>query len=195
MQLVHPSSERGGGHNKLVSQEKFMNRLQPFALLAALATVLAACGGGTAAQAGPPSTGASRIATASVPAPVTSASAASAGAGASLSDKAPGPYTPNGSVTVAAGQPVDIQALASLKWQPNTLMVTPNEKVTLNISNTSATAHDFRSPSLKVEMTDVSADKTTTLSFTAPAQPGVYQFWCGVPGHAEAGMVGEVIVK
>jgi uncharacterized cupredoxin-like copper-binding protein len=50
-------------------------------------------------------------------------------------------------------------------------------------------------PSLGIQAADIPFGTTTTLLFTAPTQPGSYQFWCAIPGHAEAGMVGEVIVK
>jgi plastocyanin len=36
--------------------------------------------------------------------------------------------------------------------------------------------------------------QTNRVTFAAPNEPGRYQFWCPEPGHAEAGMVGEVIV-
>jgi uncharacterized cupredoxin-like copper-binding protein len=36
--------------------------------------------------------------------------------------------------------------------------------------------------------------ETAVLEFT-PTQPGTYEFFCTVPGHKEAGMVGTLIVK
>ncbi|MGH2520502.1 MAG: cupredoxin domain-containing protein, partial [Chloroflexota bacterium] len=122
------------------------------------------------------------------------AAAGSAGSGAVTGQKAPGPYTADGSTTVSGGK-AQIQALDSLKWQPNTITATPGEQVSLDIQNGGSTAHDFTSPSLKVSSTAIPAGKTVSVSFTAPSQAGTYQFWCSVPGHAAAGMVGEVIVK
>ncbi|HLY65170.1 MAG TPA: cupredoxin domain-containing protein, partial [Chloroflexota bacterium] len=69
------------------------------------------------------------------------------------------------------------------------------DKVTLQIQNTGNTAHTFLSPALSVSQLDVPIQKTTPVSFTAPSAPGAYQFWCNIPGHAEAGMVGEVVVQ
>jgi uncharacterized cupredoxin-like copper-binding protein len=75
-------------------------------------------------------------------------------------------------------------------------MAKPGDKVTLTIQNTVNTAHTFISPGLGVPtQQDVPIQKSTTVSFTAPSQAGAYQFWCNIPGHAEAGMVGEVIVQ
>ena len=127
------------------------------------------------------------------------APAASAGAGttspAASGQKAPGPYTPNGSATVTGDQ-ASIQALDTLKWQPNTLTVSPGAKVTLQVQNTGNTAHSFIGPALGVSTAKpIATGATTPVSFTAPNTAGTYQFWCDIPGHAEAGMVGEVIVK
>lgn len=33
-----------------------------------------------------------------------------------------------------------------------------------------------------------------TATFTAPAEPGVYQILCGTPGHLQAGMIGTLTV-
>jgi uncharacterized cupredoxin-like copper-binding protein len=39
-----------------------------------------------------------------------------------------------------------------------------------------------------------SAGETSVIKFT-PTEPGTYQIICSVPGHKEAGMTGELIVK
>ena len=177
------------------------------ALVGVLGIALAACGSSGATSASSPATPASPAAAASSPAastssaaasPAASSSAAASGSAASatvIGEKAPGSYSPNGSITATAGTPVEIQATEALKWQPNTIMVSAGEKVTLDVKNPGNTAHTFVSPALNVTMVAIPTGKTTTVSFTAPAKPGAYQFWCNIPGHAEAGMVGEVIVR
>jgi uncharacterized cupredoxin-like copper-binding protein len=130
-----------------------------------------------------------------VAAPSIAASAAASGGGAASSQAAPGPYKQGGTTTVANGA-ATIQATDSLQWQPNTIMAKPGEKVTLTVNDTGNTAHDFISPTLGVSTgVAIPNGKTTTVSFSTPNQPGTYQFWCSIPGHAEAGMVGEVIVQ
>jgi uncharacterized cupredoxin-like copper-binding protein len=97
--------------------------------------------------------------------------------------------------SVANGQ-ATIQGLDSLQWQPNTITAKPGDKVTLSINNSGNTAHNFISPALGVPSgQDIPTGKATTVNFSAPSQPGTYQFWCNIPGHAEAGMVGEIIVQ
>lgn len=162
--------------------------------------VLTACGGGSAS---PPAGGVPGLSspakpTASAPAPAASAAGASVAAkpsAAASGQAAPGPYKQNGTTTVANGQ-ASIQALDSLQWQPNTIMAKPGDKVALTVNDPGNTAHNFISPALGVASgQDIPNGKTTTVNFSAPSQPGTYQFWCNIPGHAEAGMVGEVIVQ
>src|SRR5579884_1320948 len=109
--------------------------------------------------------------------------------------KAPGPYTPNGSVDGSSGK-ASIQMLDAMKFQPNTITgVKPGQQVTITLQNTGAVTHDFLSPGLGVNnAVAVNAGQTGTVTFTAPSQPGTYQFWCNQPGHGQAGMVGQVVV-
>jgi plastocyanin len=111
-----------------------------------------------------------------------------------VGQKAPGPYAPNGAINVSNGQ-ATIDATDTLKWQPDTIVAKAGEKVTLNIRNNGNTAHTIFSPALNIPQTDNPIQKTSMVSFTAPSQPGAYQYWCNVPGHAEAGMVGQVIIQ
>ena len=37
------------------------------------------------------------------------------------------------------------------------------------------------------------SDKQVTVTFT-PTDPGTYEFYCTIPGHREAGMVGSLVV-
>jgi uncharacterized cupredoxin-like copper-binding protein len=128
--------------------------------------------------------------------------AAGAGTGGAQSaaavtgQKAPGPYTANGQVDGSSGN-VSLTMLDSMKFQPNTITgVKPGEKVTVNLQNSGAVVHDFLAPSLGVTTaTSVNPGQKGSVTFTAPSQPGTYQFWCNQPGHGEAGMVGEVIVS
>jgi len=170
-------------------------------VVAIMSSVLAACGGTASStpsggvQASLNAGSAAAKASASVAAPA--GGAASAGAvpsAAVVGPKAPGPYSANGSATVSGGQ-ATMEGTDALKWQPNTLVAKAGDKVTLQVKNGGATAHNFISPGLNVTATDVPTAKTVAVSFTAPTAPGAYQFWCNIPGHAEAGMVGEVIVQ
>ena len=109
---------------------------------------------------------------------------------------APGTFAANGSVDASSGQ-ASLQMLDAMKFQPNTLTgVRPGQKVTVELQNTGSVAHDFYAPGLGVT-TAVKVDpgRRGTATFTAPAAAGTYQFWCNQPGHAEGGMIGEVVVR
>ena len=179
-----------------------MYKLAQLAAVAAVSLALAACGGGQSSSGAPAGgvpakpSAAAPITSAKPAAPAASASAAGGAApnAAVVGQKAPGTYAAKGSVTVANGQAA-IDATDTLQWQPNTVVAKAGDKVTLAVKNTGNTAHTFLSPALSVNQEDVPVQKTTSVTFTAPSAPGAYQFWCNIPGHAEAGMVGEVIVQ
>ena len=87
-----------------------------------------------------------------------------------------------------------MKTIDSLKWQPNTLQVKPGQMVTIDVANTGMAPHGFFSPALKIVNVPIDPHGNASVKFTAPQQPGVYQFWCSVSAHAVTGMVGEVVV-
>ena len=42
---------------------------------------------------------------------------------------------------------------------------------------------------------DMPAGQTVTATIPADAAPGEYEFYCNVPGHKPAGMVGTLVVQ
>ena len=171
-----------------------------FGLMLGVGLVLTSCGGGSASApaGGVPGLSSPAKPAASSPSPTTSGAGASSVAkpsAAASGQAAPGPYKQNGTTAVSGGQ-ATIQGTDSLQWQPNTITAKPGDKVTLTINNSGNTAHNFISPALGVSNgQEVATGKSTTVTFTVPNQPGTYQFWCSIPGHAEAGMVGEVVAQ
>lgn len=101
-------------------------------------------------------------------------------------------------------------------FEPNVIQATAGSPVELTLVNEGAIEHDFVIEVIPV--TDVSssnsgehhmstdehseydlhtstaAGETSTLTFT-PTEPGTYKIICSVPGHLDAGMTGELIVK
>lgn len=45
------------------------------------------------------------------------------------------------------------------------------------------------------EVHAIASGESATETFTAPTEPGEYTFFCAVPGHAEAGLVGTLVVS
>ncbi|MBN8654437.1 MAG: cupredoxin domain-containing protein [Anaerolineae bacterium] len=101
-------------------------------------------------------------------------------------------------------------------FEPNTINVTAGTPVELTLVNDGAVEHDFVIEVIPVTgvsssnsgdhhmateehseydlHTSTAAGETSTLTFT-PTEPGTYQIICSVPGHKDAGMIGELIVK
>ena len=102
-------------------------------------------------------------------------------------------YKPNGSATITPGKPLTIQVGNTLTFKPNTLTVAKGAKVVLDFVNSGSLQHNFSLDAVHVSVT-IPANGKATASFTAPSKPGTYYFYCNVPGHAQGGMVGKLIV-
>lgn len=69
---------------------------------------------------------------------------------------------------------------------PASFTVRPGQKVTVTVSNYDSSPHSFTSPAMNVNAIvsgggSSSAPQQSTFTFTAPAKPGAYQWWCSVP--------------
>ncbi len=96
---------------------------------------------------------------------------------------------------VAAVLSVTIEG-AEFTWTPSTVTVQPGQRVRLRIVNKGGVAHNFASdPAGIPETSEIPAGGERTVEWTAPSRGGSLEFWCSVPGHREAGMVGTIMVK
>ncbi len=93
----------------------------------------------------------------------------------------------------AAAQNVSVTA-TEFKFDPSTINATPGQTINLTVKNNGTTQHTWVLPQANVKIT-VDPGKSASQTFTAPAAPGTYSFDCDVPGHKEAGMVGQLVVK
>lgn len=126
--------------------------------------------------------------------PTVAAAGAPAG-GAAAPAKPPGPYVPNGEADATSGT-ASLQLLDAMKFQPNSLKAKPGQQVKVDLKNAGGTIHSFIAPTLGVATkVTVNGGQSGSVTFTAPSQPGTYFFWCPEPGHAEAGMTGQVVVQ
>lgn len=106
---------------------------------------------------------------------------------------------------------VTVSASDDFKFTPNTVTVKAGEEVTLIFKNDGSVEHSFNLLKADAEMEHVleeagdeehmheeliadvhelAGGESVTESFTAPAEPGDYVFFCSLPGHADAGEVG-----
>jgi plastocyanin len=81
--------------------------------------------------------------------------------------------------------------LVDIQFQPANLTIPANTDVTLNLTNSGMLEHDFVMDDSLVSSGALGNGQTTTLVLNLP--PGTYDFYCGIPGHKEAGMVGTII--
>ena len=79
------------------------------------------------------------------------------------------------------------------KFDPATINAAPGQTINLTVTNKGAIEHNFVLPQANVKFT-TDPGKTSTKTFTAPAA-GTYVIDCDIPGHKEAGMVAQLVVK
>ncbi len=84
--------------------------------------------------------------------------------------------------------------LTEFKFDPASVTAAPGQTVNLTLKNTGSAQHSWVIPDLNLKYT-VDPGKTDTKTFTAPAKAGTYTIICDIPGHKEAGMQGQLIVK
>jgi plastocyanin len=66
-------------------------------------------------------------------------------------------------------------------------------EISLDLFNADVVPHSFDVDELDIHI-EMPANEVASRTFTL-SQPGTYTFYCGVPGHREAGMVGTLIVE
>jgi uncharacterized cupredoxin-like copper-binding protein/mono/diheme cytochrome c family protein len=77
-------------------------------------------------------------------------------------------------------------------FQPTELEIPANQDVKILLPNLGAAAHNFSIDELGISV-DIAPGETAET--TINAKPGTYTFYCNVPGHKEAGMVGTLVVR
>ena len=118
-------------------------------------------------------------------APVPGAAAAGAGAAPAASPAAGGEAAAPAAATFTV-------KLEDIFFDPKELTIPANTPVTIDLPNVGAAPHDFSIDALKISV-PVEPGDTGSVTINAPA--GTYEYYCNVPGHKEAGMVGTLIVK
>jgi plastocyanin len=91
-----------------------------------------------------------------------------------------------------AGAPTVMVEADEFVFRPDTVTVAAEEAFNLTLANRGRLLHDLAIPALGVVVV-VGAGETVTVGVGAPAI-GEYPFSCTVPGHAQAGMTGTLVV-
>ena len=77
-------------------------------------------------------------------------------------------------------------------FEPKEVTIPANTDVTFTLPNDGVSAHDFSIDELGIQVS-LPPGETETVVINAP--PGSYEYYCNVPGHKEAGMVGTLVVE
>ncbi len=92
---------------------------------------------------------------------------------------------------VAGARTVDIVA-TDFSFKPAEVSVKVGEVVNLRLANQGVTVHDLVVPGQGIWLV-VPAGRSATTGFRTD-RAGEYEFFCSVPGHREAGMIGRITV-
>jgi nitrite reductase (NO-forming) len=83
--------------------------------------------------------------------------------------------------------------MVDIAFEPTELTIPANTDVTINLTNGGALPHAFEVTDQGIASDEVPGGGSTSVVVNLP--PGEYAFICPVPGHADAGMVGTLIVE
>ncbi len=103
-----------------------------------------------------------------------------------------------GSTAAPAGTPAAASASGptiesyDIYFEPKELTIPAGTDVTVTLPNVGVTLHNFSVDALDISV-DLAPGETKTVTINAPA--GTYEYYCNVPGHKEAGMVGTLTVQ
>lgn len=107
-------------------------------------------------------------------------------------DDEPAPDTgPASEVPVATGETVSVVA-TEFAFAPADLTAPADTDVTLSVENQGNVEHDL---TIRDQDVQVIAMPGETGTGTFNLSPGEYQFYCSIPGHEAAGMLGTITVE
>ena len=93
-----------------------------------------------------------------------------------------------------AGGPVELTVTAvDIAFEEKELSGPADTEFTITITNNGAAQHDFAIDALGVKTKLLNPGESETVTVNAPA--GEYEYYCSVPGHKAAGMVGTLIMQ
>ena len=105
----------------------------------------------------------------------------------------PAPARSQGQASASAAGPGQIKVVATdLQFDQKEIGVAAGQPVETTLKNEGVLEHDIVVKELNLHVY-AQGGQTAKGSFT-PDKEGTYEFFCSIPGHREAGMVGKLIV-
>lgn len=83
--------------------------------------------------------------------------------------------------------------MREFEFSPKQIRAKPGESITIMLINEGTVDHDLRMTGSNFHV-HAEPHKSVTASFVAPCK-GVYELYCSVAGHKEAGMTGKLLVE
>ncbi|HEV2106688.1 MAG TPA: cupredoxin domain-containing protein [Thermomicrobiales bacterium] len=99
--------------------------------------------------------------------------------------------TPEPGSSPETGVEVTVESV-DIDFNPNEFTIPANTDVTVHLPNNGAAPHTFTIDELGIDV-ELAPGEEQMITINAPA--GTYEYYCAVPGHAEAGMVGTMTVE
>ena len=90
----------------------------------------------------------------------------------------------------AGGEEVEVESY-DIYFEPEELAIPADTDVTVSLPNDGVTLHNFSIDELGIDV-DIAPGATEETVINAPA--GTYEYYCNVPGHKAAGMLGTLTV-
>jgi uncharacterized cupredoxin-like copper-binding protein len=90
---------------------------------------------------------------------------------------------------VAGGDGAVAIDLTEFAFQPNTFTVAAGMDAQVTFTNRGQLPHNFTCDALGIATQDLAPGATETVTINTAA--GSYDFHCSIPGHADAGMIGN----
>jgi plastocyanin/mono/diheme cytochrome c family protein len=108
---------------------------------------------------------------------------------------------PTATATPGSGEPTAVPEpgtfnveMKDIAFAETTLTVPANTEITINLTNTGAAPHAFKIEALGVDSGEYASGQSGAVTFNS-GEPGTYTYICPVPGHADIGMVGTIVVE
>lgn len=160
----------------------------------ALVVVLAACGAAEE-EVVPTVTRIPDAANAPVLTPAQGSPTPAAGTAVAVGGATASPGTIVAGTPEAAGSPAAANFVIvsrDILFEPAVMTIAAESDVTISLPNEGFAPHNFSIDELEISV-DLAPGETKEVVINAPA--GEYEFYCNVPGHREAGMVGTLTVE
>ncbi|HET9661851.1 MAG TPA: PQQ-binding-like beta-propeller repeat protein [Thermomicrobiales bacterium] len=116
----------------------------------------------------------------------------SAAAATPVTEPAPPPAGASEATPAAASGNAVKMDMVDIAFDPSELTISADTPTQVDLSNSGVLPHNFSIDELDISV-DLAPGKATTFTIDAPA--GTYEYYCNVPGHKDAGMVGTLTVK